>query len=67
MHLSNRWYAADPASERINIPGTTNDFNWTYRLPANISTLAKDEDLVRTVSELAAVKPAVKKKVKGKR
>ena len=62
LHLSNRWYAADPASERINVPGTTNDFNWTYRLPANISELAKDEDLIRAVSELAAVKPAVKKK-----
>jgi 4-alpha-glucanotransferase len=62
LHLSNRWYAADPASERINVPGTMNDFNWTYRLPALISEIAKDEDLVRAVSELAAIKPAPKKK-----
>ena len=62
LHLSNHWYAADPASERINVPGTTNDFNWTYRLPAVISEIMKDEDLIRSVSELAAVKPAVKKK-----
>ncbi|MDR1802109.1 MAG: 4-alpha-glucanotransferase [Treponema sp.] len=65
LHLSSRWYAADPASERINVPGTYNDFNWTYRLPAAISELAKDEDFIREVSALAAVKPAVKKKVKG--
>jgi 4-alpha-glucanotransferase len=64
LHLSSRWYAADPASERINVPGSYNDFNWTYRLPAAISELAKDEDLIRAVSELAAVKPAVKKKAK---
>ena len=64
LHLSNRWYAADPAAERINVPGTANDFNWTYRLPALISELAKDEDLIRVVSELAAVKPAGQKKAK---
>jgi len=65
LHLSNRWYAADAAAERINVPGTNNAFNWTYRLPAPISELAKDEDLIRVVSELAAVKPAVKKKAKA--
>ena len=65
LHLSNLWYAADPASERINVPGTTNDFNWTYRLPALISQLAKDEDLIRFVSELARTKPAAKKAAKG--
>jgi 4-alpha-glucanotransferase len=64
LHLSNRWYAADAAAERINVPGTANAFNWTYRLPATISELAKDEDLIRVVSELSAVKPAVKKKAK---
>ena len=63
LHLSNRWYAADPASERINVPGTMNDFNWTYRLPAAIEELMKDEDLLRAVSELSAIKPAVKKTV----
>jgi 4-alpha-glucanotransferase len=64
LHLSNHWYAADPASERINVPGTTNEFNWTYRLPAKISELMKDEDLIRTILELAAIKPGVKKKAK---
>jgi 4-alpha-glucanotransferase len=64
LHLSNRWYAADPAAERINVPGTANDFNWTYRLPAAVSELIKDEDLIRAVSELAAIRPAVKKKMK---
>ena len=62
LHLSKNWYSDDPASERINIPGTSNDFNWTYRLPAEISELAKDEDLIRGVTELAEIKPALKRK-----
>ena len=61
LHLANHWYAKDPSSERINIPGSSNEFNWTYRLPALISELMKDEDLIRSVSELAGIKP---KKVK---
>jgi 4-alpha-glucanotransferase len=65
LHLSPRWYAADPALERINVPGTLNEFNWTYRLPAPIAEIAKDADLVIAVRELADIKPA--KKTKGKR
>jgi 4-alpha-glucanotransferase len=55
LHLSPRWYAEDPASERINVPGTANDFNWTYRLPASIEELEKDKDLIQGVSGLSGV------------
>jgi len=63
LHLSNKWYAADPASERVNVPGTSNDFNWTYRLPSTIEEIAKDKDLIREVKELSRIKPAKKKTV----
>jgi 4-alpha-glucanotransferase len=62
LHLSPKWYAPDPASERINVPGTANDFNWTYRLPASIANLSHDEDLVKAVAELSQIKPRKKKK-----
>ena len=58
LHLSNRWYAPDPASERINVPGTCNDFNWTYRLPAPIEEIGQDADFVKAVEELCKVEPA---------
>ena len=60
LHLSNKWYAADPSSERINVPGSNNEFNWTYRLPAPVGEIAKDKDLIRSVVELSKIK-AVKK------
>jgi 4-alpha-glucanotransferase len=62
LHLSPHWYAEDPASERINVPGTYNEFDWTYRLPASIKEISADTDLVKAVKELAAVKPLTKKK-----
>jgi len=61
LHLSNNWYSANPADERINVPGTVNDFVWTYRLPAFISEIAKDKELILAVRELSKVKPAKKK------
>ena len=62
LHLSSKWYSQNPASERINVPGTCNDFNWTYRLPASIDEIGKDNDLVNAVGELGKVKAAKKQR-----
>jgi len=58
LHLSNKWYAEDPASERVNVPGTNNEFNWTYRLPASIDEIGKDKDLLKALAELSSVSAA---------
>ena len=60
LHLSNKWYAQNPADERINVPGTNNEFNWTYRLPASVGEIGKDKELVNAVAELSKVKAAEK-------
>lgn len=66
LHLSSRWYAHECADERVNVPGTANSFNWTYRISAPILELAADTELlgaVRTLSETpAAAKPKKPKK-----
>jgi 4-alpha-glucanotransferase len=62
LHLSPKWYAPDPASERINVPGTYDEFNWTYRLPAAMAEIGKDGDLIQAVKDLAAIQPQKKKK-----
>jgi 4-alpha-glucanotransferase len=58
MHLSAKWYDADPAAERVNVPGSCNEFNWTYRLPAGVGEIGKDKDLIQAVAELSKVKAA---------
>jgi 4-alpha-glucanotransferase len=65
LHLSNRWYAPDPASERINVPGTYNDFNWTYRLPASLEEIGGDADFVKAVKALCREDPARPAKAAG--
>jgi 4-alpha-glucanotransferase len=56
LHLSNKWYSQDPEAERVNVPGTCNEFNWTYRLPAPITEIGKDRDMIKTVAELGKAK-----------
>ncbi|MDR2541900.1 MAG: 4-alpha-glucanotransferase [Treponema sp.] len=60
MHLSSNWYSENPVDERINVPGTLNDFNWTYRLPTTIAKIARDKELIKSVRELSRIKPAKK-------
>ncbi|MDR0402831.1 MAG: 4-alpha-glucanotransferase [Treponema sp.] len=55
LDLSRMWYGPDPALDRINVPGTANEFNWTYRLPASIAALAGDNELIHSVRELANI------------
>jgi 4-alpha-glucanotransferase len=39
--------------ERVNVPGTVNDQNWTYRIPATLSRLLADTDGRRRLRGLA--------------
>jgi 4-alpha-glucanotransferase len=61
LHLSSRWYARESSSERVNVPGSYNNFNWTYRLPAPLSELAADAAFIEGVRELSTTQPAAKK------
>jgi len=48
----------DPADERINIPGTSNDFNWTYRMPVPIDALRRNSAVSRGVGEVTGIRAA---------
>ncbi|MCX7023538.1 MAG: 4-alpha-glucanotransferase [Spirochaetes bacterium] len=58
LALSAAYAPADSRSERVNVPGTVNDFNWTWRMPATIETLAADEGWKRLVASIAAAREA---------
>jgi len=46
------WRPEDPRDERINVPGTTREENWRYRMPSGIDELAGDEALAGRVRAL---------------
>jgi hypothetical protein len=44
------------------VPGTCNEFNWTWRLPASIEEVGEDADLMVVIKELDAVPAAAHQK-----
>ena len=54
LHLSPSYYDENPENERINIPGSVTDFNWTYRIPKPVAQLAKDKALINAIKEIVA-------------
>jgi 4-alpha-glucanotransferase len=41
--LTEKYRSKKPSEERINVPGTWDETNWTYRLPFTLETLNTDE------------------------
>ena len=55
LGLSDAYYAENPDNERIHIPGSVTEFNWTYRLPADVETLTKDAALTKKIAAIVAL------------
>lgn len=53
LHLSPEYYGLPPEKERINIPGTLSETNWTYQMPIPISELMEDTSLIATIRAIA--------------
>lgn len=52
LYLNQKYYLEKSDDERINIPGTVTDFNWTYRIPASVEDLILDKDLIGKIKEI---------------
>ena len=60
LFLQQKYYLQNPDDERINVPGSVNDFNWTYRLPVSIEELSKDKDLIEKIKVIAEIHDSAK-------
>jgi 4-alpha-glucanotransferase len=49
LALSEEYRAADADDERVNVPGSVNAFNWTWRLPVPIEKLSKDKKIIEAI------------------
>ena len=55
LFLEQKYFLAQADDERINIPGSVSTFNWTYRMPAAVEALAKDEILIGKIKAVADI------------
>ena len=54
LYMDKDLWLEKSADERINVPGTVTEFNWTYRLPCTLEELSKNTALnerIKAVSE----------------
>lgn len=49
LYLSQEFYSKETVNERINVPGTVSDFNWTYRLPVLCEALVEHKKLTNSI------------------
>ncbi len=55
LFLTQKYYKENQDEERINVPGSVNSFNWTYRIPASIAELSKDKALIERIKKIATL------------
>lgn len=53
LYLNQKYYLENADDERINVPGSVNEFNWTYRIPCAVEVLTKDRSLIEKIKKIA--------------
>ncbi len=54
LDLDQELWSPDPQADRINVPGTVNDSNWTWRMPLAVEDLLKRNRLRERLCSLVA-------------
>ena len=60
LYLDATYYLEKEDDERINVPGSVNQFNWTYRIPASVEDLIKNEELISKIKSVCKIHDEVK-------
>lgn len=61
LYLDKKYYLENLDDERINVPGSVNNFNWTYRIPVTIETLSENGALINQMQHIVLVHENIKK------
>ena len=54
LSMEQSYWLENSDAERVNIPGTVSEFNWTYRLPVQLEQISKDESLIAKIKAVAS-------------
>lgn len=55
LGLVDEYFDENPDNERVNIPGSVNEFNWTYRLPVSVEKLIKNKELIGEINNVVQI------------
>lgn len=54
LDLEEANWSADPREDRINVPGTVNEKNWTWRMPLTVESLAERSEPAAAIRALTS-------------
>ncbi len=55
LAMEKKYWLSDANDERVNIPGSVSEFNWTYRMPATVEEIAKDDRLIEKIKNITSL------------
>ena len=55
LYLDGSLYLERAEDERINIPGTVSEFNWTWRMPTTVENLSGNGELLEKINRIARI------------
>lgn len=53
LYMNKKYWLKNAQDERINVPGSVNSFNWTYRMPVSIDELLNDKEIIKKINSIA--------------
>ena len=53
LYMDEKLWLEKAADERINVPGTVTEFNWTYRLPVSLEDLLNNKKLIEKIHNIS--------------
>ena len=54
LYMDEKLWLDKAADERINVPGTVTEFNWTYRLPVSLEELSENVELTGKIKKISS-------------
>lgn len=61
LDMEKTYWLEKPEDERVNTPGSVNDFNWTYRIPSTLESLSNDKILIEKIKTISSMHTGGKK------
>ena len=55
LYLDGSLYLDNAEDERINIPGTVSEFNWTWRMPVSVEKLCENDALMDKINRIVEI------------
>lgn len=52
LSCDKKLWLSDAVNERVNVPGTVSDFNWTYRMKDTVEDLSENTSIIETIKKI---------------